>query len=100
MSKYIDVDKFIHDISIDYIYAMETGAETWCELPKTYPPNATQIAIELIKRADSADVIPITWLEQEIKKLISIGSPQSIFYGKELLKIIDNWRKENETDRC
>ena len=50
---------------------------------------------EQIINAPTEDVIPTKLVEQYAQDLISIGSAQSIFYGEELLKIMNKWRKEN-----
>lgn len=88
MSKYIDVDEFIHDLYLDADYVINNNLEVKIELPKFAPPNVTTLAIDLIKHAKPADVIPIKWIEKWLSTHHDCLFVTSI--------MIDDWRKENE----
>ena len=95
MPRYIDVDEFINQICRDADYVIENNIENLkVELPKFCPPNATAIAIEMIKKAKTVDAIPIEWMWNWVKK------DRKVNYGDYdlLVDIINDWRKENEAD--
>ena len=86
MSRYIDAD--LLEEKIDVADAYMNGIYEKLEFVK----------YEDIRETPTVDVIPTKLVEQYAQDLINMGNYTQSILGKELLKIIDNWRKENETD--
>lgn len=97
----IDVDEFIKQLFRDADYVIDNNLENLkVELPKFCPPNATTIAIEMIKKAKTVDAIPIEWLEKKYKDLeysYSFGATDELKSRMDGIRYAINlWRKENE----
>lgn len=73
---------------------INNNLEVKIELPKFAPPNVTTLAIDLIKHAKPADVIPVKWIKEWVDK--NAGYTGYTSYLVSVVEMLDDWRKENE----